>query len=464
MQLPEGLAMCTAFVVDVERGGLCYSVYVRFSRFERLHAELQRELPGIMLPGLPQKRGPLDMSKWKSLIGNEPTDPRAIEQRTSALDAYLRDALVLPGVAGSRALQELLALPESGESAVRHLATKATEEEEARLHRVNELTDQLDTTNAYVSVLRAAKDRADHRAASLDGLVNASAALLGRQRQGLALARAWRRWGDWRQRKLAWRAAKVREGLTSALMREREEVSRQQVTVEQALREADALRAALASSEAATSSAQEQLRAERRAAAAALAAQEQRSHEELLVAEEARRRAEAAARTAQAEKRQARAAAAHEHATALALGAALCDADGHAAVLDARLADLTTAATARAAQLRAERRRRVLGALSRALRQHADEARLLLLLQSQRERIAATTDELAALRALRAEEFGQAVLEGPWLAPKPPEEPPPPPPDPLPPAPDAEERAALAARAFQDELRCQWLGAMSHAI
>ena len=51
------------FLVDVKfvqlANGLCYAVRIRFSRFERLHAELLRELPGVPLPPLPQKRGPL---------------------------------------------------------------------------------------------------------------------------------------------------------------------------------------------------------------------------------------------------------------------------------------------------------------------------------------------------------------------------------------------------------------------
>ena len=43
-----------AYTVDVTRGadGLQYSLPVRFSRFERLHAELLRELPGVPLPPL----------------------------------------------------------------------------------------------------------------------------------------------------------------------------------------------------------------------------------------------------------------------------------------------------------------------------------------------------------------------------------------------------------------------------
>jgi hypothetical protein len=59
MQMPSGLRTTTAYTVDVQlANGLCYSVRFRFSRFERLHAELLRELPGVPLPPLPQKRGP----------------------------------------------------------------------------------------------------------------------------------------------------------------------------------------------------------------------------------------------------------------------------------------------------------------------------------------------------------------------------------------------------------------------
>lgn len=59
MQMPSGLRTTTAYTVDVQlANGLCYAVRFRFSRFERLHAELLRELPGVPLPPLPQKRGP----------------------------------------------------------------------------------------------------------------------------------------------------------------------------------------------------------------------------------------------------------------------------------------------------------------------------------------------------------------------------------------------------------------------
>ena len=58
MQMPSGLRTTTAYTVDVQlANGLCYAVRFRFSRFERLHAELLRELPGVPLPPLPQKRG-----------------------------------------------------------------------------------------------------------------------------------------------------------------------------------------------------------------------------------------------------------------------------------------------------------------------------------------------------------------------------------------------------------------------
>ena len=104
MQIPHGLTTTTAYTVDVQlANGLCYAVRrrlsrceaaalrkrgcdplfagrppwtigaegaavcmrppasqvrFRYSRFERLHEELLRELPGLPLPPLPQKRGP----------------------------------------------------------------------------------------------------------------------------------------------------------------------------------------------------------------------------------------------------------------------------------------------------------------------------------------------------------------------------------------------------------------------
>ena len=68
MQMPSGLRTTTAYTVDVQlANGLCYAVRIRFSRFERLHAELLRELPGVPLPPLPQKRGPHRMSEARRL-------------------------------------------------------------------------------------------------------------------------------------------------------------------------------------------------------------------------------------------------------------------------------------------------------------------------------------------------------------------------------------------------------------
>ena len=137
-QLPEGLSTTTAYTVDVQREGLTYSVPVRFSRFERLHAELSRELPGVLLPPLPQKRGPLDLNKLKALVDNTHVDPRAIEQRTAALDSYLRALAALPGVAQSRAMAELLALPPGLESVVRH----ARQQDGAQEERVGSLQQE----------------------------------------------------------------------------------------------------------------------------------------------------------------------------------------------------------------------------------------------------------------------------------------------------------------------------------
>ena len=55
-----------AYTVDGTHG-LCYAVRIRFSRFERLHAELLRELPGVPLPPLPQKRPHLHVrgTRWR---------------------------------------------------------------------------------------------------------------------------------------------------------------------------------------------------------------------------------------------------------------------------------------------------------------------------------------------------------------------------------------------------------------
>ena len=83
--MPESYSTCTAYIVEVCRGsaGLRYSMPVRYSRFERLHAELLSELPELRaaLPPLPAKRGALDLTKLFTALNHGPGARRAAPWR-----------------------------------------------------------------------------------------------------------------------------------------------------------------------------------------------------------------------------------------------------------------------------------------------------------------------------------------------------------------------------------------------
>ena len=49
-------------------------------------SSLQPYVPSLQ----PYVARPLDLGKLRSLVGNSPCDPRAIERRTASLDGYLR--------------------------------------------------------------------------------------------------------------------------------------------------------------------------------------------------------------------------------------------------------------------------------------------------------------------------------------------------------------------------------------
>ena len=135
------------------------------------------------------------------------------------------------------------------------------------------------------------------------------------------------------------------------------------------------------------------------------------------------------------------------------------EADGEVAVLGTSLVDATAAGTALQRQVASERRRRVVGALRATLEQRAAEARLLLLLQSQRERIDATAKELAAVRRQAAVQQSNPALEAPWLAP-----PPAPSAEPLPEEPAEEQQPAAVDPHAIDAWKLEWLAAMSHCL
>jgi hypothetical protein len=106
-----------------------------------------------------------------------------------------------------------------------------------------------------------------------------------------------------------------------------------------------------------------------------------------------------------------------------ALLSALKDADAQmagakAALARAREGAAQAQAAAEAARegARTERRTRAVAGVARAVAAAASEPRLLLLLRSQRERIAAMASELAEARMAAAAAHGRPEMEAPWLA------------------------------------------------
>ena len=211
-------------------------------------------------------------------------------------------------------------------------------------HYLYRLREELTTTHAYVRLLRAAKDRSDHQAGSLDSMMAATAALLGRRRRSSALSRAWRRWAGWWRRRRAATEAEARAVLEAALSRARGDarvrhaeraeleaslgranlqlgeivISSQLERAElgRRLSEMEAERGrSMAASEAAGVRVEAVRCAEAATHASELGALERLHREGLEVAEAARQRAEAAARVAQAEKRQVTLAAPRVHRT-----------------------------------------------------------------------------------------------------------------------------------------------------
>ena len=57
----------------------------------RLTAQWKAEArPPASVTAVDANARPLDLGKWKSIVGNSPCDPRAIERRTASLHSYLR--------------------------------------------------------------------------------------------------------------------------------------------------------------------------------------------------------------------------------------------------------------------------------------------------------------------------------------------------------------------------------------
>lgn len=150
-----------------------------------------------------------------------------------------------------------------------------------------------------------------------------------------------------------------------------------------------------------------------------------------------------------------------------ALLSALRDSDlqmaGAAAELARVRVDVAQAAAAADAArevARSERRARVVSGVARAVAAAATEPRLLLLLRSQRERIASMAAELAEVRMAAAVAHGRPEMEAPWLAqgdPNGAEG------DELRPATVSTDEG-LARRELLERCRNDWLGAIALAI
>lgn len=160
-ELPRAPDLCTAYVLEVTRAAegsapLSYSLPVRFSRFERLQAELLSELPSLResLPPLPSKRGPLSLDRLLQW-GAAPAE--RIEERTRALDTWVRTLVDLPGAVQSRALGDLIFLGVGAESAIR--GARDASEAQAATHssQIYELTARLKTADAYARACRERK-------------------------------------------------------------------------------------------------------------------------------------------------------------------------------------------------------------------------------------------------------------------------------------------------------------------
>lgn len=440
---------CTAYIVDVARGdGLRYSIPVRYSRFERLHAELLAELPAALharLPRLPAKRGPLDPAKLSKLLASIGTrlagdpdahggpgattlaqgadDPQLIEERTRGLDRYLRALLALPGVATSAALLDLVALSGSAEAAVRQALEAAASHDEARASALTELSKELATSSAYVRTARAARERSEARAAalggSLDAALLASADLLARHTDSVRVARAWRLWlGCCRQREAHAHAKQLRQAArTEDSQRERSRLLEAEVEL---------LRTQLAASQAALADEQRSaarhldevvaLRAANIQADARLREAARTAAEQIGAAEAKADAATEAAGSAEAHARRATADAEDARAALAALRAALAAADEELALAHRCVASREAGTAALHAERDLQRRRRVALALRCALEQRANEARLLFLLQSQREALDRSALELAAVRRAAAVDTNRPEHEAPWLA------------------------------------------------
>ena len=444
--------MCTAYTLDVSSPPLAYSISVRFSRFERLDRELRAELPQhlvVQLPTLPTKRGPFDPSKLQEMFANlpfvkkpplpfeegapspasaPPTDPTLTEDRVRGLNAYVQALMVLPGVATSAAIQDLVALSAPAEAAVKKAMEEAQEHDEARLSAVSELQRELNVSQSYVRSARAARERAEGRAESLASALDATSMMLARRRARSQVARLYREWCRacvMRTNRRHGKALARSEAQLDAAAQRTKQLQREREQMEGWLEEAmkdmremeEREERAKVDHEAEILSLREEIETTKEQVRTV----ERRGVEEREV--EAKR-ADAAASAASSARAQLRAAAREADVQRVDL-AILLESVSEA---DEELAEAHHAAEARGhgsealrAHVEGERRRRVVLNLRSALEQRASEARLLYLLKTQREALDAAAKELAAVRRAAAEEHPERPeLEGSWLVRTPP--------------------------------------------
>lgn len=483
-ELPRAPDLCTAYVLEVTRapGGrsppLSYSLPVRFSRFERLHAELLRELPELRatLPPLPAKRGPADrLLQWGG-----PTAER-IEERTKSLDVWVRAAAGLAGVPQSRALGDLIFLGVGAESAMRVAQDRCAAQAATQESQIAELGASLKTADAYARACRQRKDRADVHSSHLSAALDASTRLLGRQRASATVRRVWSAWARVASRAREARAAKAAAVAARALAERDEAVRLAERRADAADARAAADRASLASAVRELGASDEEIaRLGDEISASRLALETTvRSHisASRLAAREAAEAMEGAARQTEVAERAALSrliTACRLAAERAALLSTLRDADAALGAAAEELRRLRVVAdeahgtaVAQRETIASERRARAVSGVARAVGAAASETRLLLLLRSQRERLGAQALELAEVRMAAAAVQGRPELEGAWLRP---------------PSPASEasgdwvEREGVAVvvavagdeaelrRKMMERCRNDWLGAMAMSI
>mmetsp|Transcript_30965 Transcript_30965/g.51304 ORF Transcript_30965/g.51304 Transcript_30965/m.51304 type:complete len:499 (+) Transcript_30965:35-1531(+) len=451
--------LCTAYIVDVRPSdGLPYSFPARFSRFERLHIELLKELPALrnLLPSLPQKHGPF--AGLAKLLG-QPMEPEHIEQRTRALDEWVKKVVTLPGVATSRALADLIYLGVGAESAIREAQAAFETTTASQTSRLDQLKAELKNESAYARACRQRKDRAELNALRLADVVDASVQLLSRKRQWTLLASVMRQWtGAWRAAREHKYTKQIETSRVAIANLEQRVHHTQQFAAEQKALALFAGRSLLdADEEFAALNAQ--LAAERAAFESSVRLHAAASRDAALAADREKQQVVERARAAEQLAAQRLLEVQTCLANSSALHAELKHADAAAAERDKAIEDARAVCEASLDRIATQRHKQAAASVCARVKQAASEARLLLLIQSQREQLIANAEELAEVRRLAATAQNRLELEAPWLgrshsedAPSEAEES------------KTDELDAQAQEVFVETWRREWMGAIAHGI